>query len=272
MATNPLLQASQLKYYEVELPSRGFPYILNGTLNEIFEEGSFIDGKIKIKELTTKEELIWTDKELVETLKAPVIIAESIVKGLKNGELLAQSDLEYILLESRKISYGDYVEINWVCDKCGTHNFEYVKFDNIPIKKLNDIKDLELVLDNYKITMIPLITKESIEILQANEEVNDDIEEQLDRIISCIMEVEVKINDEIIPVRDKAMIAEWIENLNPKFFQKIMEHFTKINEIGKPDSMNVKCKECGHKTKSSIIVDVTSFLSKEELAQRKKKS
>jgi hypothetical protein len=272
MGTNPLLQATQLKYYEIELPSKGFPYILNGTINDIFEEGAIVDGKIKIKELTTKEELIWTDRELVESLQAPIIIAESIVKGLKSGELLAQPDLEYILLESRKVSYGDYVEINWTCDHCGHNNSEYVKFDTIPIKKLNSVDDLILTINNYKITMIPLITKEAIEILQANEETEDNIEEQLDRIISCIMEVEVKINDEVIPVRDKAMIAEWIENLNPKLFQKIMEHFTKINEIGKPDLMNVKCKECGHKSKANIIVDVTSFLSKEELAQRKKKS
>jgi len=272
MAINPLLQASQIKHYEIELPSKGFPYILNGTLNEMFEEGSFNDGKIKIKELTTKEELVWTDRELVESLKAPIIIAENIVKGLKNAELLAQSDLEYILLESRKISYGNYVEINWTCEACGKNNSKYVNFDSIPIKKLNSINDLELKLDNYKITMIPLITKEAIEIIHANENLEDNIEEQLDRVISCIMEVDVEINGEIISVRDKELIAEWIENLNPKYFQKIMEHFTKVNEIGKPDFMNVKCEHCSHKSKTSIIVDVTTFLSKEELAQKMKKS
>ena len=61
---NPLLQSQEPNYYDTLLPSKGLTYINN--LNDIFEEGALINGSVQIRPLTTKDELIWTDKKLVE--------------------------------------------------------------------------------------------------------------------------------------------------------------------------------------------------------------
>jgi hypothetical protein len=260
---NPLLQAQEPTYIEVELPSKGIPYKIMGNTLEIFEEGAIENGKVQIRPLTTRDELIWTDEKLVKDLKAPIIILKNTLLGIKKPELLLKADVEFLLLQSRILTYGEYTKISWVCSECGKENETYIDFNTLPIKKLNNESDLILTFKNYEILMTPIIFKEAVEIQKAND---NEITEQLDRIVSCIQNVKVTTNDGNIQiVKEKQFIAQWVEQLNPKYFKLIIDFFTKVNEIGTLQELDVKCKFCGFEEKTDVIVDITTFLSEEEL-------
>ena len=60
------------------------------------------------------------------------------------------------------------------------------------------------------------------------------------------------------------MIAQWVEQVNPKNFRVIIEHFTKVNKIGTVMDLDVKCSYCGYKEKTDVVVDITNFFSEED--------
>ena len=256
---NPLLQSKEPTYYEIELPSKGLTYTDN---DNIFEEGALVNGIAQVRALTTKDELIWTDKKLVEDLKAPIIILKNTVLGLKKPELLIRADVEALLLQARVLTYGKMTKVNWNCSECGNNNELTVDYTKLPIKKLNSFDELMLKFKNYEIFMIPIIFKEAVEIQKAND---NDISEQLDKIVSCIQTVNVIGEDgSKQSVTDKMFIAQWVEQVNPKDFKIIIDHFTEVNKIGTVMDLDVKCSHCGYKEKTDVVVDITNFFSEED--------
>jgi len=256
---NPLLQSKEPTYYEIELPSKGLTYTDD---DNIFEEGALVNGIAQVRALTTKDELIWTDKKLVEDLKAPIIILKNTVLGLKKPELLIRADVEALLLQARVLTYGKMTKVNWNCSECGNNNELTVDYTKLPIKKLNSFDELMLKFKNYEIFMIPIIFKEAVEIQKAND---NDISEQLDKIVSCIQTVNVIGEDgSKQSVTDKMFIAQWVEQVNPKDFKIIIDHFTEVNKIGTVMDLDVKCSHCGYKEKTDVVVDITNFFSEED--------
>lgn len=260
---NPLLQSQEPIYYEMNLPSNGIPYFHDSSIDDIFEPGALSEnGTVQVRALTTKDELLWTDQKLVEDLKTPMIILKNTIIGLKKPELLIRADVEAMLLQARVLTYGKMTKVSWTCSECGNRNDLNVDYTKLPIKVLENVEQLTLDFKNYEIYMIPIIFKEAVEIQKAND---NDIAEQLDKIVSCIQQV-VVTNDkgEKIKVTDKMMIAQWVEQVNPKDFRFIIDHFTNVNKIGTVMDLDVKCKHCGYKEKTDVVVDITNFFSEED--------
>lgn len=260
---NPLLQSQEPTYFDMELPSKGIPYFEDKSLADIFEDGAISkDGYVKVRALTTKDELIWTDQRLVEELKAPIIVLKNTILGLKKPEMLIRADVEALLLQARVLTYGKMTKVSWSCSECGKTNEINVDYTKLPIKKLNNFNDLMLRFKNYEIFMIPIIFKEAVEIQKAND---NDVAEQLDKIVSCIQRVDViDANSIKQSVTDKSFIAQWVEQVNPKDFKIIINHFTEVNKIGTVMDLDVKCAHCGYKEKTDVVVDITNFFSEED--------
>jgi hypothetical protein len=259
---NPLLQSQEPIYYEMELPSKGIPYREEGILDDLFEQDALTpDGKVQVRALTTKDELIWTDQKLVEDLKAPMIILKNTILGLKKPEMLIRADVEAMLLQARVLTYGKMTKVSWTCSECGNSNELNLDYTKLPIKKLNSFDELMLKFKNYEIYMTPIIFKEAVEIQKAND---NDVAEQLDKIVSCIQRVDVDTPDGKQTVVDKRFIAQWVEQVNPKDFRVIIDHFTEVNKIGTVMDLDVKCANCGYKEKTDVVVDITNFFSEED--------
>jgi len=260
---NPLLQSQEPTYYDMALPSRGIPYFEIQSLGDIFEQDALSEnGTVKIRALTTKDELLWTDKKLVEDLKAPMIILKNTVLGLKKPEKLIRADVEAMLLHARVLTYGNLTKIKWVCSQCSNANELTVDYTKLPVKTLESFENLMLKFKNYQLYMIPIIFSEAIEIQKAND---NDISEQLDRIVSCIQRVDVETKDKgAQTVIDKRLIAQWVETINPKDFKIIVDHFTEVNKIGAIMDIEVKCTHCQFKEKTDVVVDITNFFSEED--------
>jgi len=259
---NPLLQSKEPTYYEMKLPSKGIPYAQDGVLDDIFEQGALSsDGMVQVRALTTKDELIWTDQKLVEELKAPMIVLKNTILGLKKPELLIRADVEAMLLQARVLTYGKMTKVSWTCSECNHENELNVDYTKLPIKMLNSFDELMLKFKNFEIYMIPIIFKEAVEIQKAND---NDVAEQLDKIVSCIQRVDVETDDGKQSVTDKRFIAQWVEQVNPKDFKFIIDHFTEVNKIGTVMDLDVKCANCGFKEKTDVVVDITNFFSEED--------
>lgn len=260
---NPLLQSQEPIYYEMELPSRGIPYFEDKSVNEIFEENALSpEGFVQVRALTTKDELIWTDAKLVEDLKAPMIILKNTILGLKKPEKLIRADVEAMLLQARVLTYGKMTSVSWNCSECNNENKINIDYNKLPIKKINSFNELMLSFKNYEVYMIPILFKEAIEIQKAND---NDVSERLDKIVSCIQKVNVVDKDGIKQtVTDKMMIAQWVEQINPKDFRIIADHFTEVNKIGTVMDLDVKCSHCNFREKTDVIVDITNFFSEED--------
>jgi hypothetical protein len=258
---NPLLQTQEPTYYEMVLPSKGIPYFEDGSVHDIFQENGITpDGIVQVRSLTTKDELIWTDQKLVEDLKAPMIILKNTILGLKKPEMLIRADVESMLLQARVLTYGNMTKVSWVCSECNSHNEIKVDYTKLPVRRLESFDQLMLKFKNYEIFMIPIIFKEAVEIQKAND---NDISEQLDKIVSCIQRVDVEFNGSKNTVTDKMLIAQWVEQTNPKDFKFIVNHFTEVNKIGTVMDLDVKCSHCGYKEKTDVVVDITNFFSEE---------
>lgn len=258
---NPLLQSQEPTYFEIELPSRGIPYLEENVIHEIFEPDTFIDGVAKVRALTTKDELIWTDQRLVEDLKAPMIILKNTVLGLKKPELLIRTDVEALLLHARVLTYGKLTKVSWSCSECDKSNEITADYTKLPVKTLDNLDELMLKFKNFEIYMTPIIFKEAVEIQKAND---NDVAEQLDKIVSCIQRVDVFNGTDKTTVTDKRFIAQWVEQVNPKDFKLIIDHFTEVNKIGTVMDLDVKCAHCGFKEKTEVVVDITNFFSEED--------
>ena len=141
-------------------------------------------------------------------------------------------------------------------------------------KKILGNKDISKVEDKYryyKEIRNEFLTPETFYVNDVDEaveiqKVNDnDVSEQLDKIVSCIQRVDVTLPDgSKQSVKDKMMIAQWVEQVNPKDFRVIIEHFTKVNKIGTVMDLDVKCSHCGYKEKTDVVVDITNFFSEED--------
>lgn len=250
---NPLLQSQEPIYYEMHIPSNGIPYIHDGSVVDIFEQGALSEnGTVQVRALTTKDELIWTDQKLVEDLKAPMIILKNTILGLKKPELLIRADVEAMLLQARVLTYGKMTKVSWACSECGNQNEMNVDYTKLPVKKLENEQQLVLNFKNYEIYMIPIVFKEAVEIQKANDNA---VAEQLDKIVSCIQQVIVlDPQGQKITVSDKMMIAQWVEQVNPKDFRFIIDHFSEVNKIGTVMDLDVKCKHCGYKEKTDVVL------------------
>ena len=260
---NPLLQTQEPVYYEMQLPSKGIPYREDGSLADLFQEGALSeDGMVQVRALTTKDELIWTDQKLVEDLKAPMIILKNTVLGLKKPEALIRADVEAMLLQARVLTYGKLTKVSWSCSVCQSTNEITVDYTKLPIKQLESFDQLMLNFKNYEIYMIPIVFKEAVEIQKAND---NSVSEQLDKIVSCIQRVDVTNKEgKKVTVTDKMMIAQWVEQVNPKDFKHIINHFTEVNKVGTVMDIDVKCAHCGYKEKTDVVVDITNFFSEED--------
>lgn len=260
---NPLLQSQEPIYYDLELPSKGIPYFENGSVHEIFEHDAISkEGFVQVRALTTKDELIWTDQKLVEDLKAPMIILKNTILGLKKPELLIRADVESMLLQARVLTYGKMTKVSWNCSACNNHNELNVDYTKLPVRRIENFNQLMLKFKNYELFMIPIIFKEAVEIQKAND---NDISEQLDKIVSCIQRVDVvDAQGQKQTVNDKMLIAQWVEQVNPKDFKFIINHFNEVNKIGTVIDLDVKCNHCGFKEKTDVMVDITNFFSEED--------
>lgn len=190
---------------------------------------------VKFRPFLVKEEkalLIAQQSEdtlvLVDTLKN---IIKSCVIGKINVNTLAMFDLEYLLLQIRAKSVGEYVELVFPCDTCTSAESKVIlKFD---ITKIEVTKDPTHSKTFLLFGDVGIVMKyPSIDAIRNFESLNlDSIENLFDLIVDSIDYI--YSGDEIFHAREqsKEELDEFVDNLTQEQFQKIKVFFETMPKL-----------------------------------------
>lgn len=216
--------------------------------------------KIKFRPFLVKEEkalLIAQQSEdtnvLVDTLKE---IVKSCVVGKLDIDSLAMFDLEYLLLQIRAKSVGEYVELVFSCDVCTSEaSKSVVGFD------LTEIQVTKDPLHNKKIALfddVGIVMKyPTINAIKKFESLDlDDIEAIFDLIIDSIDYI--YSGDSIYHAKEqtKQELTEFIDNLTQEQFQHIKVFFETMPKLRK--DISYTCPVC-NKEHNKYVEGIETF-------------
>ena len=224
--------------YELELPSTG--------------------GKIKFRPFLVKEQKLLmmaqesgNETELNNTLST---IINSCTKGVVNADESPLFDIEYVFLQLRAKSVGETANIKVTCpDDKKTEVEIKVKLDEVSVHMTDDHTNIIQITDNIKIIMkYPVLN----DMVSSNKKTTE-MENMFNILYKCIGEIHDE--DTIynrIDMTEKD-IDEFIDNLNTKQFESLMDFFKTMPKLRHPIAVtNPKTK----KTNEVILEGLDSFL------------
>jgi hypothetical protein len=172
--------------------------------------------------------------------------------GKLDVDKMPSFDFDYIFLNIRSKSKGNTVDLSYECQNevdgkvCGTSNKFQINLDNV--KVISDPKHSKKVMITSSIgVMMKYPTFDNI--VQVEKLMNTGniagLYAKIGEFIECVFE-----GDKIEDTFTNDEITTWLENLQDKHFEKIIEFFASRPKI----MMEVEtvCSKCGHKEKFTL--------------------
>ncbi len=271
MAQNPLTQYFRQPKVFIALPSRGAynsPTAFSGDVNHLPVFG-----------MTGMDEIIAKTPDALLTGESTVKIISSCCPAINNPWELTTIDLDTILTAIRIATYGNELDVDNVCEKCGTHAEYTFNLSNFIEYYANVKYDNKIVVGDLTISLKPLNYKQSSDFAQNNfqlqqrlRQINElDSEEERSKLLTAIYEDLAKLQNEIfiagiesISTRDSTVtehgfIREWVENADSKYIADIRTKVNTNQETWRSPDQTVECETCGHKTSLVISLDQADF-------------
>ena len=189
--------------------------------------------KIKYRPFLVKEEKVLilaqesgSQIEMIRAIKE-VISACVQTRGFKVDEL-ATFDIEYVFLNIRGKSVGESVDLIVTCPDDGETKVDVtVYLDEIKVIFDEDHSDKISLDDTYSVKM----KYPNMETVLAADADNIDVEQSLELIASCVDIIYSE--DESFSSSDSTPkeLTEWVEDLEPKQFQKLEKFFTTMPKL-----------------------------------------
>lgn len=264
---NPLIKKMQkiIPGTTIRLPSKGLLY-KHGELDE-----EVIDGEIVVHPMATLDEIIIRSTDmLLQGTAIEKVIARCAPQVKKPLELFAK-DVDYILVQLRKISYGDNIVLKFTCPNClenakedeKTPEHEYSMSIDYFIRgsKELDTKDLEtkyvIALTNGMV--IHLRPSKFDELLKMNQ-INDDNKspEELEDIITTSI---IAVINDVDGIHDREQLKAWLKIIPVKVMEEIVSKIAEANNWGPEFSYHLTCKDCETKHDISYILNPVSFFT-----------
>lgn len=254
---NPLLERlSKIPGDTIRLPSRGLFY-KNGEL-----DSEVNNGEITLKPMTATDELLMKSPDMLfqGTAVENVIkrCAPQVLKPLK----LLTSDVDYILTQLRKISYGAMLPITYDCE-CQTEHDE----NNVAKKrkrKLDGSNEYEIPIDHFIRTTKEIDPKDynsiytlelsngqyvrlkpaTFEVFIQTQQMESDSLKDTEKLQEFISQTFTHITESIDEVTDTEMIKEWYGVAPIALINEIKDRIPKINDWGAEFKYKIKCNSC----------------------------
>lgn len=255
---NPLLEKLRIVHgTTIALPSRGLLYP-EGVLDP-----NVLDGEIRIHPMTIRDEILMRTPDALfsgETIQRVIgRCAPDVLQPLK----LHFTDLDFIMLALRKISYGPELEINFQHDCEDSKGHSYVV--NID-ERLNDCIHLDplLVTEQYELHLPefnqtvhfkPLNAEDMIAILQPDIEWSKEDEER-EMIQMAITQISA-VDD----ITDRAHIYEWAAQIPARAMRDVRIKLEKLSRWGVTYKFGIKCRDCGQPIDADIPLNPVSFFT-----------
>jgi len=188
--------------------------------------------KIKYRPFLVKEEKVLilaqesgSQKEMARSIK-DVIDACVLTRGFKVDEL-STFDVEYIFLNIRGRSVGEDVEVIITCPDDGETKVNHTIFlDDIDVVFQDDHEQTIKLDDSYSIKM-KYPTMEMV--MEAEGDVS--VQQSLELIAGCIDQIFSEEESWAASESSTEELTEWIEELEPKQFQKLERFFETMPKL-----------------------------------------
>lgn len=265
---NPLLdRLNKLPGITVRLPSLGLFY----TSGELDDE--VVDGEVTVFPMTTADELMMRSSDMLFQGTAIENVLKRCVPQIKHPLELLVSDIDYLLTQLRKVSYGSNIPIKHDCE-CAKTERETKKRETegtneytIPIdsliqtskeidpKKFNDNYKVTLSM-GYVVTLQPLRFKDFLNIHKIQEdEIMNDVEAMRDFVAFNFASITKSIDG----IEDKEMIKELYKNLPRSETELIRNKMDKTDPWGIEFTYTITCRHCKKKKQLTTQLNPVYF-------------
>lgn len=237
--------------------------------------------------MTGMDEILFKTPDALFNGESTTKVIESCCPYITDGKSIPSLDIDVLLVGIRIATYGENLEIENSCNKCGHENAYDINLNQILDYFNNQTFTSVIEFGELKIKIRPLsyqeITEFNVEnfklqkmLYQLNRNNADEAADQVEvrrlqnEIYQKIAEIQVSlfiqsiesVDYEGTSVTDKELITEWITNSEKIYFQKIKEQLERNKENWSMPKQHVSCENCGHETDIEISLDPSNFFGK----------
>lgn len=253
---NPLLERlNKLPGTTIRLPSRGLFY----TNEELDSECK--DGEVQISPMTTTDELMMRSIDMLFQGTAIETVIHRCLPQIKKPMQLLVGDVDYILTQLRKISYGTHIPVNYECECAKTEEEQKKRTeagDNeylVPVDHfITHTKELTTkdfnkrfkvdLKNGQHVTLQPIRFADFVKI-QHMEDPNQmkDIEDIKEYVATNFSSITASVDE----ITDKEDIKEWYKVLPRLESERIKNKLTSMGDWGIEFKYSITCKSCKEK-------------------------
>lgn len=274
-ASNPLAKHFRAPAIQIKLPSQGRYWPL-GSLD------SSATGEYPVFPMTARDEMIFNNPDALMNGQGVVDVIQSCVPAIRNAWVMPSVDLDTVLISIRIASYGETMDFDSECPKCGEENTFSVDLRTfLDRKKSTEVYDqprsytglqFKFKPQDYKtINDLGLETYHTQRLIQTvqNQELDDEVKIQrvndlFKKLTDYTMNTVVKsiasiTTDDGQEVSDSVHIDEFVRNCDRKTFDFIQKTVNEFNNELKTDDVDAKCTSCGHDYTIPFTFDNANF-------------
>lgn len=257
---NPLIQRAQLPGDTVTLPSRGVFYT-NGELDENVQNGELI-----VYPMVTIEEIYFKTPDKLLNGTAVIDVFKRCVPQVKQPLELMVKDVDFLIMQLRRVTYGDEYEIlvTHDCSEAKEHsyivNLANIIRNSIPIEPTTVAQRFTLELPNGQVVCFhPTKYCDVLQYQQAaiTENTNQTPEQNSKLIIDSIANVISSVDS----YTDRAMIKEWLKQLPAGYVKQIIQKVDIESNWGIDQNTSVVCKDCNSSFNVQLPLNPINFFS-----------
>lgn len=270
---NPLAQFYRQPKLYVKLPSQGRFYP-NGTLDVSGND------EYPVYSMTAKDELMFKTPDALLSGQSTVEIIKSCIPSIKDPWQMPTIDLDFCLMAIRVATYGNDMEINAICPKCGDNNPYLInltdwmgKIGSFQYQDVVPADQLTFYIRPYsykEMTKTALKTMEQQRLvnLATDDSISD--EEKVDMFgkgfvnltkltVELVANCITKIDTPNGTATDPTQIREFIDNCPTEIFDKLNTHITNIKNNLELPPQHVKCTGCDNEFDVPVTMDQSNF-------------
>lgn len=257
--TNPLLEKLRVVHGEtVRLPSRGLLYDAG-----VFDP-NVIDGEVRISPMTIRDEILMRTPDALFSGEAISQVLGRCAPQILEPLQLHFTDLDFIMLALRKISYGPELEVNYDHSCEGHKDHSYIVNVDDKLKKCTYLDPL-LIEDQFTlyiesldqtVQFKPLTTADMIGILQPQSAEYSEAQLESELIKLAITQIR-----DVDGVTDRGFIFEWASSVPAKAMRDVRKKLENLDRWGIDYKFPLKCRDCGEDIEAEVPLNTVSFFT-----------
>lgn len=268
---NPLLnRINRMPGETIRLPSLG-KFYTNGELEDS------VNGEITLYPMTMTDEIMMKTADMLFQGTAIERVLRRCSPNIKKPMELLTSDVDFILVNLRRISYGPTIEVPFVCESnsCKHENHVTVQLDyftstskEIKVDTFEEDYTLINKSDGFLVRLKPIRFNEWLRLQQVipkmvSPELNEiDLESMEEYVLESIAVVIASVGDvENNNEQNHKFIKEWINSIPRSDSEAIMQQAIKVQDWGPTFRYKVKCAKCKHSQELTTELNPTAFFT-----------